>query len=84
LASMLKLPSTLPNSAPLSDEEFVTINVPIERSARGNNLTSHAHSVPQSVTTTIRRPVTPATPPPTSSMPPSSSQHQTSHDQIPP
>ncbi|PLW51484.1 hypothetical protein PCASD_00272 [Puccinia coronata f. sp. avenae] len=47
---MLKLPSTLPTSSPLSEEEFVSINIPIEKSSRGNVLTSHAHSVPNSST----------------------------------
>ena len=45
--SMLKLPPTLPKSSPISEDEFVTINVPIERSSHGNQLTSHArNSVP--------------------------------------
>jgi hypothetical protein len=42
---MLKIPSTfMTNSAPLTEEEFVKINVPVEKSSCRNSLTSHSLS----------------------------------------
>jgi hypothetical protein len=76
-AGMKKLPSTLPNSSCLTDEEFVTINVPTERSSRGSILTNHALPAPSTRHAVLLPLNTPPrednessiTPPPTSSVP---------------
>jgi hypothetical protein len=67
---MLKLPSTLPNSTRITAEEFVTLNIPTEKSSCGDNLSNHALPIPlpTPVSTPVhQQQVSPRTPPPTSS-----------------
>jgi hypothetical protein len=82
---MLKLPSTLPNSEQITAEEFLMLDIPIDKPSCGDNLLNHAPIlIPTPISTPVhQREVPSITSPPTSSAHIHSSPESCNHEPPP-